>query len=82
MDTEQLKWLARALSRLIGGQVLAASSDDPKTLTADYKGYLENFMLQKDWQEVIGKYEEAVFASLPAAPAPQPVPVTGAVPTP
>ena len=66
------------LSRLVGGYVLAASSDDPNQLTADYKGYLENFMLQKDWQAVISAYEKSVLASLSVAPAGP----TGPKPTP
>ena len=65
------------LSRLIGGYILAASSDNPQQLTADYKGYLENFMLQKDWQAVISSYEKSVLASVSASPAP-----SGGVPTP
>lgn len=79
MTQEQLNWFVIALSRLIGGYVLAASADNPQQLTADYKGYLENFMLQKDWQPVITAYEQSVLKSLPSAPAAAP---SGPVPTP
>jgi hypothetical protein len=68
VTSEQLAWLAKAISRLVGFQVLAASADSPQKLTEDFRGYAENFQLNAAWEEVITDYETKILLALGPPP--------------